>query len=48
MEIRFEELILSPEAVMQSVCDFIGVPYSDKKLDYTDNSTYSNPDPSLI
>jgi len=48
LEIRFEDLILSPEAILKEVCSFIGVPYSDKMFDYADNSTYSRPDPSLV
>lgn len=48
IEIRFEELILSPEAVLKDLCSFIGVPYSDKMLGYADKSTYSRPDPSLV
>jgi len=48
LELRFEELILSPEIVLQGVCEFIGVPYFDSMLNYADNSTYSKPDPSLV
>lgn len=48
MEIKFEDLISSPDIVLQLVCNFIGVSYSDKMLDYLENSTYSKPDPSLI
>ena len=48
LELRFEELILSPEIILQRICEFIGVPYSGSMLNYADNSTYSKPDPSLV
>jgi len=47
-EVRFEDLILSPSAVLKDLCFFIGVPYSEKMFDYTGKSTYSMPDPSLV
>lgn len=47
-QIRFEELILSPEAILNAVCDFIGVTHSEKMMAYADNSTYSKPDASLV
>lgn len=48
VELRFEELILSPVIVLQRICEFIGVPYMESMLNYADNSTYSSPDPSLV
>jgi len=47
-EIRFEDLILSPEEKLKSLCNFMGVEYSAEMLGYVDNSTYSKPDPSLV
>ena len=47
-EVRFEDLILSPSAVLKNLCSFIGVPYSEKMFDYANKSTYSKPDPSLV
>jgi hypothetical protein len=32
--IRYEDLVLDPEAVLQRLCDFLGVTYSAKMLDY--------------
>ncbi|OQK17034.1 hypothetical protein AU255_03810 [Methyloprofundus sedimenti] len=48
MELSFEELILSPQPVLQKACDFIGVPYSESMLNFSDSSTYSELDPSLV
>jgi len=48
IQIRFEELILSPKLVLQEVCNFFDVTYSDRMLNYSDNTTYSAPDPSLV
>lgn len=48
LEVKFEELILSPQTVLQHVCDFIEVPYLESMLNYANNSTYSAPDPSLV
>lgn len=47
MEIKYEDLILSPQEVLREVCDFIGAPFSDSMLNYSENSTYSKPDSSL-
>lgn len=48
LELRFEELILSPEIVLKGVCNFVGVSYSDSMLNFSNSSTYSEPDPSLV
>jgi len=48
IQLRFEELILSPERELTLVCDFIGVSYSQKMMVYADNSSYSKPDTSLV
>lgn len=47
-EVRFEDLIFSPETILKGLCSFIEVPYSNRMLDYSDESTYSKPDPSLV
>lgn len=42
-DIRFEDLIENPEAVLDNICHFIGVPYEKGMLDfYYSNSTYEN------
>lgn len=48
LELKFEDLILSPDTILKELCFFIGVPYSDKMLNYVDGSTYNKPDPSLV
>lgn len=48
IEIRFEDLILSPHIVLKKACEFIGVPYSNEMFDYANDSTYSRPDPLLV
>lgn len=47
-EIRFEDLISSPESILQGACEFIGLVYDGKMLDYAKHSTYSKPDSSLM
>lgn len=32
--VRYEDLILAPEATLAGICDFIGLPYSPQMLDY--------------
>lgn len=47
VEIRSEELILSPEENLTAICNFIGVDYHPEMMEYPDNTTYSRPDPKL-
>lgn len=48
LQIRYEDLILSPAEVLAEICAFVGLDYSDNMLNYDQNSTYSKPDPSLV
>jgi hypothetical protein len=48
LEIKQEDLIESPEKTLQQVCQFIGVDYSPRMLDYPHHTTYSAPDPALV
>lgn len=48
LQIKFEDLILSPAEILEQVCTFIGLIYSDTMLTYTKNSTYTKPDISLV
>lgn len=48
IEVSYEELITDPEQTLSKVCNFIGVPYSDEMLNYSDKTTYTKPDTSLI
>ncbi|MBE8232878.1 MAG: sulfotransferase [Endozoicomonadaceae bacterium] len=47
-ELRYEQLISSPESTLQSVCEFLDLSYDEKMLDYAERSSYGKPDPSLI
>ena len=48
LEVTQEELILNPGDVLREVCEFIGLDYSDRMLDYVKHSSYGKPDPSLV
>jgi len=48
LQIKFEDLITSPEKVLSGVCKFVGLAYSERMMDYTLKSTYSKPDASLV
>lgn len=47
IDVRYEELIRSTEAVLTRVCQFIGIPYDPRMLDYPSRTTYEHPDRSL-
>ncbi|KPP92796.1 MAG: Sulfotransferase family [Roseibaca calidilacus] len=47
VELRFEALMDAPEAELSRICDFLGVPYSDKMLSYPEHSTYAAPNPAV-
>lgn len=44
LEVRYEELLANPEAVLTQICEFLGVAYSPNMLTYPQQSTYSYPD----
>ena len=49
IEIRYEDLVLRTERVLEAVCAFAGVGYSAQMLDYTaDAPQYPPPDPALV
>jgi len=48
IEIRYEDLVSAPELALERICDFLGIEYSKKMLEYDHNSTYSKPDVELI
>ena len=48
IEIRYEDVITDPEAVLARVCAFLGTAFDPKMMDYQANSTYSRPDPARI
>jgi Sulfotransferase family len=48
IEVRYEELVVTPEHELARICAFIGVDYSEAMLDYPqDARQYPPPDPSL-
>jgi Sulfotransferase family len=46
IEVRYEELTAQAATQLQRVCEFIGVPYSERMFDYAASSTYSLPNPA--
>jgi len=47
IEIKYEDLLDNPQAALTQICDFIGLDYDAKMLDYPKYTTYSAPDSSL-
>lgn len=47
MEIRYEDLVGDVVSSLSSICQFLGLEYSDKMLHYAQTSTYGLPDKSL-
>lgn len=43
--VRFEDLISDSKAILERVCEFIGVEYCPAMLDIEQDTTYSRPDP---
>jgi Sulfotransferase family len=35
LEVRYEEFVAGPEAALRSICDYAGLPYDPRMLDYT-------------
>jgi hypothetical protein len=48
IEIRYEELVVSPESTLKAICHFLDVDYDSKMISYDLHSTYLKPDPKLI
>ncbi|MEM8501957.1 MAG: sulfotransferase [Cyanobacteria bacterium P01_D01_bin.1] len=48
LEVRYQDLIADNRAVMDQVCDFIGVEYSPEMMDYVHTTDYGLPDPKLV
>jgi hypothetical protein len=48
LTLTYEGLFRDIETELRRVCDFLGVAWSPRMLDYHENSTYSPPDPSLV
>jgi hypothetical protein len=47
-ELRYEDLIRSPEHELARLCAFLGADYDPGMLDYAADSSYERPDPQLI
>ncbi len=47
IEIGYERLVEDIPGVLGSICTFLGVPYSERMLDYSTRSTYGPPDRKL-
>jgi len=48
INIRYEDLITQAPAVLEQLCNFIGISYDAHMLEYDEYSSYGSPDPSLI
>ncbi|MEL6899619.1 MAG: sulfotransferase [Cyanobacteria bacterium J06606_4] len=48
LEIVYKDLIANNTETLEKVCDFIGVAYSEKMLDYVHTTDYGLPDPKLV
>jgi hypothetical protein len=48
IEIKYEELISSPEAVLDQVCQFLGTTFNPSMLEYHKSTTYLKPNSKLI
>ncbi|MEM8791755.1 MAG: sulfotransferase [Pseudomonadota bacterium] len=48
MEVRYEDLITAPTEHLTRVCNFLRIDFDPAMLSYNKDSTYSQPDPSLI
>lgn len=48
MEIRYRDLIVKNRTVLEQVCEFMGIAYSDRMMNYVQVSDYGLPDPKLV
>jgi hypothetical protein len=46
LSVRYADLVSDHEAVLTDICDFMGVEYSERMLDYAAKTDYDLPDPS--
>lgn len=46
--LRFEDLVRDPRGELETICRFLGVPYSDAMLRYHETSTYGPVDPQQV
>ncbi len=48
IELRYRHLVANPVEALTRICNFIGVAYSDRMFDYSENSTYDPLNTDLI
>jgi len=48
VEIKFEQLIASPEETLSSICNFMKIDYDPKMMSYPEYTTYSKIDISIV
>lgn len=48
MEVRYEELVRDPRAVLTSICEFVGQEFDEQMLEYHKDTNYEAPDVSLV
>lgn len=48
IELYYEDLIRAPEKTLTRVCAFLGTDFEAAMLDYSRDSSYERPDPSLV
>lgn len=47
IELKYEQIALEPEKHLHKLCEFLGVDYDKRMLNFYENSTYAKLDPSL-
>ena len=48
IEIKFEQLIASPEETLSSICNFMNIDYDSKMMSYPEYTTYSKIDIGIV
>lgn len=48
IEVKYEDLISTPETILTAICQYLGYDYDSLMLSYAENSTYDLPDPKLV
>jgi LPS sulfotransferase NodH len=48
LEIKYEDLLEDVKGILTKICEFIGLEYSDRMMDYSSHTTYAPPDNKLI
>ncbi|MEL7333105.1 MAG: sulfotransferase, partial [Cyanobacteria bacterium J06560_2] len=48
LEIRYQDFIENTASVLEQICDFVGVGYSEQMLEYVHTSDYSLPDAKRV